>query len=81
MIFRCQEYCNTEGYSHAGVQSGVQCFCGNEQPAQQFLATQQSECNVACPGDKSIMCGGGWRMNVYRTATIAGIRNYYSILS
>ena len=64
-IFRCQESCKTKGYTYAGVQYGAECFCGNELPDQKFLAGAQSECNMRCPGNNGIKCGGGWRMNVY----------------
>ena len=73
----------TKGYTYAGVQFGAECFCGNEQPGQQFLASVESECNMRCPGDNQAKCGGSYRMNVYNvlcltttttTTTPAGVR-------
>ena len=69
----------SKGYSFAGVQSRTQCFCGNNQPAPEFLANQETECNMACPGDNSAMCGGGWRMNVYTTSAAGNIAYYKQI--
>ena len=61
----------SKDYLFAGVKSGGQCFCGNKPPAPKFLSNEETECNSACPGDNSAMCGEtGWRnerMNVYIT--------------
>merc|ERR1711934_92538 len=63
---KCRKYCKERGYKYAGVQATSECFCGYYPPSEKFLARQQSECNSQCPRDKGFMCGGAWRMNVYR---------------
>ena len=63
-IYRCQNYCNGEGYSYFGLQYRKHCFCGHALPAIEFL-TDDSDCNMPCDGDPNVMCGGAWRMNVY----------------
>merc|ERR1719318_249694 len=62
----CIGKCADSAYSFAGVQYHKECWCGDEQPPQEEQRPQ-SECNSACTGDKSIMCGGGWRMNIFST--------------
>jgi len=60
----CRSYCAANGFDYAGVQFWTQCFCGNDAPPSDRLR-DASECNAACPGDASQMCGQSWRMNIY----------------
>ena len=63
-IKSCKKACFKKGYKYAGLQYSKECYCGNNVPKK--VASQQSECNMDCSGDKSQMCGGGNRMNVYK---------------
>ena len=79
----CANLC--AGYVYFGVQAGFACFCDNANamsatPVTPDVATQigaqasgalapESECNTACPGDASTMCGGSWRNSIYRIST------------
>ena len=60
----CIQLCRSKGFKYAGVQYTTQCFCGNEAPPSDRIRPE-SQCNAQCPGDKSKMCGGPFRMNVY----------------
>ncbi len=65
---RCLSLCSEAGYSYAGVQYSVECFCGNQAPASD-RRTEEDRCDRECPGggggrDK---CGGYLTMNVYQT--------------
>ena len=59
----CLDFCSTRGYRFMGVQAGNYCFCGSDAPTAD--PRPDNECNMACQGDTSQMCGGIWRMNVY----------------
>ena len=65
----CIESCAYKGYSFAGVQNGKECFCGDDEPPKTRFASE-SECDKPCSGDSSLMCGGGYRMNVYEISKI-----------
>jgi len=60
----CLETCSSKGFIFAGVQFGIQCFCGNIGPPSSRFAPEK-ECSTPCAGNKNQMCGATWRMNVY----------------
>ena len=64
----CKKLCFEKGYLYAGVQYSKECFCGNNLPRK--IAPKQSDCNMDCSGDKFQKCGGGNRMNVYKSVNI-----------
>ena len=53
---------NCEGYKYFGTQWSRECYCGNKTPTEEAAAY---ECNMACSGDASEMCGAGMRLSVY----------------
>ena len=57
----CAAECYACNFTLAGVEDGNQCFCGHKL-AQNVPATN---CNMACPGDSTQMCGGNWAINVF----------------
>ncbi|XP_062608867.1 uncharacterized protein LOC134270643 [Saccostrea cucullata] len=63
-IETCKNICTKENNQFYGVQYSHQCFCGD------FLSTNipkpERECNMKCSGNKNQMCGGHYRMNIYR---------------
>ena len=61
---KCKSECNKLGYPLAGVQFRKQCFCGNEIASRAKIAPSNN-CNMRCPGDGTVFCGGSWRMNIY----------------
>ncbi|KAF2100795.1 copper radical oxidase [Rhizodiscina lignyota] len=68
-IESCVDACINLGYSVAGMEWGVQCFCDN------FVhnggnQTDDSECNMPCGGDANELCGQGNRLSVYSNATL-----------
>ena len=66
---RCLDVCTESGYLYAGVQYGVECFCGNERPLENSNV-EESRCNKFCPGNSDAKCGGYLTMNVYQTGVI-----------
>ena len=61
----CIKACSEGKYKFAGVQYGIQCFCGNPAPLLARHKRADTECDMKCPGDSNYMCGGRWKMNVY----------------
>jgi hypothetical protein len=61
----CISSCQTAGYSISGMEYASQCFCGDEIIEGGALAQQDTDCNMACSGSSSEMCGGPSRMSIY----------------
>lgn len=62
----CLDICVQAGFPYAGVQYGSECFCGdNILPSS--ARREESFCNMKCPGDPSLTCGGYFTMNVFET--------------
>lgn len=66
----CKTRCFEKGFTYSGVQYGQQCYCGNIPPSPDDIVIQ-TDCNMACSGDTTKICGAGWRMNVYDTGFVA----------
>jgi hypothetical protein len=65
----CVEACANAGYTIAGMEYSVQCFCDNDIYNGGALAADQSDCDDTCSGDSSEICGGGDRMTIYSKGT------------
>ena len=61
-IENCSEVC--KDYEYFGLQNGDGCHCGDD--ATKFMPTYPSSCNKRCTGDRTQICGGNWRLTVYR---------------
>ena len=59
----CNSACGSVYYTHAGVENGVDCYCGNKIPDLNPLPSQ--ECDIQCPGNATQICGGDEKMNIY----------------
>ena len=52
----CAAECTARGsFEFIGLQNGNNCFCGHTYGSHG--AANISDCNMPCPGDKTIMCG------------------------
>ena len=60
---KCKDFCFGRNYKFAGVEED-NCYCGNE--IWPLIEKPSSECDVRCSGDKSQVCGGKCRVNVYQ---------------
>jgi WSC domain len=71
----CVNTCADGNYTVAGVEFGVQCFCGYEIINAGTSASNQGDCSQACGGNSAEFCGGGNRMNIYHTGnlTVLGV--------
>ncbi|KAK3390723.1 WSC domain-containing protein [Podospora didyma] len=63
-VASCVAACS--GYAYAGVEYGHECYCGNTMAGVQ--QAPDTDCNIPCPGDSTVMCGSGGRINVYKYA-------------
>lgn len=60
----CIAQCSSLGYHIAGLQYSSQCFCDNYIHNSPSLVPD-SQCNMACAGNSSEMCGAGNRNSIY----------------
>jgi hypothetical protein len=60
----CISECSQRGFAYAGTQYGEWCFCGSSYGR----SGTADNCNMACSGKKSEVCGGPWANTVYSTA-------------
>ena len=65
----CVNTCANAGYTIAGVEYGVQCFCGDALYNGAASAPNQGDCSTPCPGNSAESCGAGNRMNLYSLGT------------
>ncbi|XP_061186929.1 uncharacterized protein LOC133195065 [Saccostrea echinata] len=63
-IETCKNICTKENNQFYGVQYSHQCFCGDSLTTT--IPRSEKECNMKCSGNKQQMCGGIYRMNIYR---------------
>jgi hypothetical protein len=64
----CLGKCREFGYMAAGMEYGEECYCGDLEGIQQQGSQQvaESDCNTACPGDPTAICGSGNRLTWYK---------------
>ncbi|CAC5379818.1 unnamed protein product [Mytilus coruscus] len=62
-LAKCREHC--KGYKYTGLQWRTYCLCGNELANKQYPRIPESDCNMACAGEKNRMCGSGYRNSIY----------------
>ncbi|KAL5118335.1 hypothetical protein ACEQ8H_003684 [Pleosporales sp. CAS-2024a] len=65
----CATKCAAAGYSIAGMEYSTQCFCDDYLRMGASLASSDSECNMACGGDSSQVCGAGNRLSIWSNQT------------
>ncbi|KAK4184929.1 carbohydrate-binding WSC, partial [Podospora australis] len=61
-VTKCLEACS--GYTFAGVEFGVECWCGGS-ILETNKAGNEDQCDMQCAGDGGEICGGGNRVSVY----------------
>jgi hypothetical protein len=63
-LSKCQEF----GYMAAGMEYGIECYCGDLDGIEESGSKQvaASECTTACPGDPEAICGQGSRLTWYK---------------
>jgi hypothetical protein len=67
---RCTEKCAERGFKLAAVEYTYECLCANGYvDGIPPTPAPIERCNKPCPGDKTVTCGGGFRMQVYMATT------------
>ncbi|KAL6803002.1 hypothetical protein GGI42DRAFT_359895 [Trichoderma sp. SZMC 28013] len=70
-ISSCQSTCWAASLKrtvlYAGVKEGNQCWCGSFVAGE--TSRNQTDCNLPCSGDKTQICGGKGRINVFAPVT------------
>lgn len=61
----CINACASKEYVYAGLEYGGECWCGDSL-SRGAVRAPAAECNIACSGNRTELCGGGNRLNVYR---------------
>ncbi|KAJ7438488.1 WSC domain-containing protein, partial [Mycena latifolia] len=61
----CISTCDTKGYIYAGLQYADECWCGNTLANGLGVAVTASQCNMACKGDSSEICGASYRITLF----------------
>ena len=61
----CVQACATAGYTIAGIEYGVECYCDNAIYNGGAPSANQNDCNFVCPGNTLEDCGAGNRMSLY----------------
>ncbi|PVF97904.1 WSC-domain-containing protein [Serendipita vermifera] len=60
-VGKCVDACIAAGYTVAGLEYSVECYCSNALPT----SSANEGCSMACAGDTAHICGGGNRLSVY----------------
>lgn len=53
-------------YGFNAVTCRTECFCGNDEPPM-AARLADSSCNMKCPADAHMACGGYYTINIYQT--------------
>ncbi|KAJ8130535.1 hypothetical protein O1611_g3097 [Lasiodiplodia mahajangana] len=72
-IKKCEDTCwkaSNRTVLFSGVKQGNQCWCGSFVGGQ--TARNETDCNIPCTGDKTVICGGKNRINVFEPVTTKG---------
>ncbi|CAF0744441.1 unnamed protein product [Brachionus calyciflorus] len=65
-ISKCIKLCKINNFKFAGVQSGDQCFCGNQAGKYYFSDKCHSMDQwTICSGNRNEICGSSWTNSVY----------------
>ncbi|KAJ3072470.1 hypothetical protein HDU98_003546 [Podochytrium sp. JEL0797] len=62
-IETCLKACTASGFRYAGVEFGVECYCGNQPPLAAVGGS--TACTMACSGNSAEICGGSAAISVF----------------
>lgn len=68
----CINACIGKGYQIAGMEYSSECYCGNALINGAVKGTE-SDCNMACSGSASELCGGPNRLSVYSNGPVTAL--------
>jgi hypothetical protein len=61
----CGTYCLNSGFTWFGLEYGAECYCGGALSVNSTSALE-ADCNMACTGAATEVCGGSNRLSVYQ---------------
>ncbi|CCA72580.1 related to glyoxal oxidase precursor [Serendipita indica DSM 11827] len=61
---KCLDACRGAGYTYAGMEYSVECYCGNAITNGGVAVTDG--CTMTCAGNTQYICGGGNRLTLYK---------------
>ncbi|WVF67574.1 hypothetical protein IAT40_002332 [Kwoniella sp. CBS 6097] len=73
----CTNYCQTQGYTYAGLEEGNICYCDNSLKNGLGVSASSWTCATPCVGDNGQTCGGHWKMSLYRAKSASGSDQSY----
>ncbi|MCJ1409529.1 hypothetical protein MMC19_003610 [Ptychographa xylographoides] len=68
----CTASCKSNGFRYAGLEYYFQCFCGD---SIYGASADPSNCNLACTGDSTEVCGGNDFVSIYADPTFPALDN------
>ncbi|KAK3343116.1 WSC domain-containing protein [Neurospora tetraspora] len=66
----CVGFCNTRGFTYAGLEYQTECYCGNAMDSVNLDEVDGSQCEELCSGDAEEYCGGPRRLSLYTLRNI-----------
>ncbi|WWD03156.1 hypothetical protein V865_001203 [Kwoniella europaea PYCC6329] len=57
-IETCTAFCQSEGFTYAGLEYGEECYCGNSFSNGATLSALSTQCTMKCSGTSKENCGG-----------------------
>ncbi|VUC23765.1 unnamed protein product [Clonostachys rosea] len=67
-VEQCTAECKGNGYRYAGLKYYGVCYCGSSLSAAKV---DDSQCSLACSGDKKEVCGGNTQLSVWEDPTFS----------
>ncbi|KAI1374179.1 WSC-domain-containing protein [Hypoxylon crocopeplum] len=74
----CALYCQAKNYALFGVEYSRECYCGNT-PKTSAILSAEGDCNMACKGNSTQMCGGSSRVSIWNNTVYVGTHNLATV--
>ncbi|KAJ7612255.1 glycosyl hydrolase family 71-domain-containing protein [Roridomyces roridus] len=65
----CLATCANAGYLYGGTEYGSECWCASSLTSG-VSSAPSGDCNMGCSGKSSEMCGGYYRISVYKASSV-----------
>ncbi|CAM9659008.1 unnamed protein product, partial [Sphacelaria rigidula] len=61
----CYLHCAEKGAALMMLQFGRLCWCGEDAEIEPYTCGGDGVCNIPCPGNADVTCGGVWEHDLY----------------
>ncbi|KAF1991758.1 WSC-domain-containing protein [Aulographum hederae CBS 113979] len=69
----CVDFCDSKGYSYAGLEFGTQCYCGSSLASDRKpVEGMAGNCVMTCAGEPGQMCGGPDAVTMFQKCPSGG---------